>query len=277
MVSAADLPGASHLVLAPGVAHLDPQTAVFEAMLDGWARQQRTRFLQPGTIAGRVRKIRRMSEFTNDYPWSWDCADVEEFIDTRRHCGRRIAVSTARLYEHTLRTFLDFVTDPRYGWSAECMQRFDVAPSQLLHSGNTVVHVNEYEGNPHRRPLTYDEVQRLFDAADTRVDDIRTRHRKGALGALRDAALLKTIYAFGLRRREAWGWIWPTYATIRRSPRSDAAVPCSCDGVNPRAVDHPNAAPSSPCPRWTGSCRFYTSGSMRSALISVSERIRHCG
>ncbi|MDJ0363268.1 site-specific integrase, partial [Rhodococcus sp. H29-C3] len=110
MVSAADLPGASHLVLAPGVAHLDPKTAVFEAMLDGWARQQRARFLKPETIAGRELKIRRMTEFTNDYPWSWRCADVEEFIDTRRHCGRRITVATARLYEHTLRTFLEFVT-----------------------------------------------------------------------------------------------------------------------------------------------------------------------
>ena len=29
--------------------------------------------------------------------------------------------------------------------------------------------------------------------------------RKGALAAQRDAALLKTVYAFGLRRREAWG------------------------------------------------------------------------
>lgn len=216
MVSATDLPGASHLVLASGVTHLDPQTAVFEAMLDGWARQQRVRFLKPGTIAGRSSKIRRMTEYTNDYPWLWTCSDVEEFIDTRRHCGQRIAVSTARLYEHTLRTFLDFVTDPRYGWPNECMQRFGAAPSQLLHKDNTVVHVNEYEGSPHRRPLTYDEVQLLFDAADSRVDDIRTRHRKGALGAMRDAALLKTIYAFGLRRREAWGLDLPD---LRHNPK----------------------------------------------------------
>ena len=34
-----DLAGAAHLVLAAGVVHLDPQTAVFEAMVGGWARQ----------------------------------------------------------------------------------------------------------------------------------------------------------------------------------------------------------------------------------------------
>ncbi|MGF6885039.1 hypothetical protein ABIA39_003386 [Nocardia sp. GAS34] len=33
MGRAADLPGAAHLVLAPGVVHLDPATAVFEGML----------------------------------------------------------------------------------------------------------------------------------------------------------------------------------------------------------------------------------------------------
>jgi len=45
-------------------------------------------------------------------------------------------------------------------------------------------------------------VQALFDAADGRVEEIRRRHRKGALPAMRDAAMLKTIYAFGLRRQE---------------------------------------------------------------------------
>lgn len=37
------------------------------------------------------------------------------------------------------------------------------------------------------------------------MGQIRERGRKGALTALRDAALLKTVYAYGLRRREAYG------------------------------------------------------------------------
>jgi hypothetical protein len=48
-------------------------------------------------------------------------------------------------------------------------------------------------------------VQRLFDAADDLVDVVRARRRKGLLAAHRDAAILKTVYAYGLRRREAWG------------------------------------------------------------------------
>jgi hypothetical protein len=37
---AAGLPGAAHLMLAAGVAHLDPSSAMFEAMLEGWATHE---------------------------------------------------------------------------------------------------------------------------------------------------------------------------------------------------------------------------------------------
>ena len=50
--------------------------------------------------------------------------------------------------------------------------------------------------------MTYDEVQTLFDTVDGRVDQARAQGRKGALTAMRDAAMLKTVYAYGLRRNE---------------------------------------------------------------------------
>ena len=43
----------------------------------------------------------------------------------------------------------------------------------------------------------------FFDHCDARVSDRRARGRKGALAAFRDAAMFKTIYAWGLRRQEA--------------------------------------------------------------------------
>jgi hypothetical protein len=62
---AADLSGAAHLVLAQGVVHLDPATAVFEGMLEGWARQQRTRFLKwDSTIKPRLSLVRRLAPNT---------------------------------------------------------------------------------------------------------------------------------------------------------------------------------------------------------------------
>lgn len=217
MADTADRPGVAHLVLAPGVAHLDPETAVFGAMLDGWAMQQGARFLQPATIEQRRGLLRRLAEFTNDYPWNWQCADLEEFIANCRRGTKPIVVSTARIYEITLRQFLTYVTDPRYGWPQECRERFGVAPRQLLHEENSIVHVTEHEGDPRRRELTYDEVQALFDAADARVERIRAHHRKGATAAMRDAALLKSVYAYGIRRREAWGL---DLADLRHNPKA---------------------------------------------------------
>lgn len=103
------MPGAARLVLADGVVHLDPEPAVLEAMLDGWALQQRTRFLRESTINPRIALVRRLARFTNEYPWQWDPAEVEAFFDdlrTRRP-GRPLAVSTARNYQNDLRLFFD--------------------------------------------------------------------------------------------------------------------------------------------------------------------------
>jgi integrase len=98
--------------------------------------------------------------------------------------------------------FCDYLTDARYEWPRQCRDRFGQVPVQVCHEWNTVAHLNEYEGRPGRRPLTYDEVQRLFDYLDERVERIAGSGRKGALAALRDAQMIKTCYAFGLRRNE---------------------------------------------------------------------------
>jgi len=213
-----DLPGAAHLVLADGVVHLDPAEAAFEAMLEGWARQQRTRFLNvDGTIKPRLALVRRFAEFTGDYPWRWRPEDVEAFMDSLRAHRPGFSVSTGRNYQNGLRLFGDYVTDARYGWPARCVELFGEAPAQILHEWNTVTHSSDYEGGPGRRPLTYDEVQLLFDTADGRVEEIRSRRRKGALAAMRDAAILKTVYAFGLRRQEA---TMLDVADLRHNPKA---------------------------------------------------------
>jgi integrase len=53
-----------------------------------------------------------------------------------------------------------------------------------------------------KRAFTLDELQALFDHADEQVARIRAAGRKGCLPAFRDATLLKTAYAYGLRRNE---------------------------------------------------------------------------
>ncbi|TDD16526.1 hypothetical protein [Nonomuraea diastatica] len=157
--------------------------------------------------------------FTNAYPWEWTPADGEAFIAHLRSGGGRrpITMSTGRGYEAMLALFMEVITDPRYGWSQECQSRFGQAPQQIFHEDNRVTHVSEFEGQPHRRPLTYEEVQALFDAADGRAEDKQTRGRKGALTAMRDSALLKTFYAYGLRRKEACRL---DLSDLRRNPKA---------------------------------------------------------
>lgn len=172
-------------------------------MLTGWERQQQARFLNVvGTIRPRVALLRRFAVFTALYPWQWTPAEGEAWIAYLRSGDRPLLVSTARGYEITVRLFCEYLLDERYGWVRECVDRFGCAPQQVFFEDNSVVHTVEAESAPGRRPLTYDEVESLFGAADGLVEEIQTRGRKGGLAAARDAAMLKVVYAFGLRRQE---------------------------------------------------------------------------
>jgi len=211
-----DLPGSAHLVLAGPVAYLDPAPAVFDAMVTGWSAQQRSRFLTERTVAARVWVVRRFAGFTGLYPWQWKPAEVEAFTVSLLAAPRPAAHSTVRNYQDAIRLFCGYLTDARYGWVAECQRRFGEVPAQVCHEWNTVGHLAEVEGRAGRRALTFDEVQQLFEALEARAGEVILRGRKGVLAALRDAALLKTIYAFGLRRREA---AMLDVADLRRNPR----------------------------------------------------------
>jgi site-specific recombinase XerD len=194
--------GSARLELASGVAYMNEPAAVFDAMVAGWANQQRSRMLGDRTVSSRLGLVRRFAEFAERRPWEWTPADVEEFTVSLTSGDGRLALSTIRGYHLTLRMFCDYLTDPRYEWARVCEDRFGQVPSQVCHEWNTVAHLNDYEGRPQRRPLTYGELQDLFDYLDDRVDKIAASGRKGSLAALRDSAMLKTAYAFGLRRNE---------------------------------------------------------------------------
>ena len=90
-----ELPGAAGLVLAGNVVPLDPEPAVLAAMLEGWGRQQRARFLQDRTIAARARLVRRLAEFSGQYPWQWNAAEIEAFFGSLR-CGGRCPMTRSR-------------------------------------------------------------------------------------------------------------------------------------------------------------------------------------
>jgi hypothetical protein len=219
--------GSAALVLVDGATPLRPEPALFEAMLDGWRRQRLSRRLSSSLIAGRERIVRRFTEF-GGWPWQWTSAQVEAWSATGGW-----AHSTVRSYQGALAMFLGYVCDPRYGWVAECEQRVGARPVQVCHEDNLAVHVADYEGRPERRPLTRQELQAFFDAADGRVERAAASRRKGWLATFRDATLFTVVYGWGfadvkwrcsmwlisrsIRPHRSWvGSVWCMSAMARR-------------------------------------------------------------
>jgi integrase/recombinase XerC len=189
------------MYLASGVALLRPEDQVFEAMLDGWRNQQLARNLAFSTIEGRENRVRAFARHAEAFPWRWTPQLADDwFSDLRAVRGN--ARSTLRSYQEALRAFCGYLIDPAYQWARECETRFGTHPVQVCHEWNTAVHVQEAEAEPAKRAFTIEELQAFFDHADEQVTAIRGKGRKGWLPAFRDAALLKTAYAFGLRRNE---------------------------------------------------------------------------
>lgn len=195
------MPGASSLTLVSGVSLLRPDAQVFEAMLEGWQRQQASRNLSSRTIEVSQAVVRRFQTHSGEFPWRWSPAHLEEWTSDLRGV-HHLARSTIRSYQLQVRSFLRYACDPVYGWDRVCETRFGTHPVQICHDWNTAVHTAEVEAEPTRRALTRAEVQSLFDAADDAVEAAAQRGRKGFATAFRDATMLKVCYGFGLRRRE---------------------------------------------------------------------------
>lgn len=176
---------------------------MFRSMLGSWGHQQLGRGLSPDTVSGREGIVRRFCDFSERYPWSWQASDLDEYSSHLRSMGRQR--STVRGMHGTLKVFCDYLTSPDYDWVELCEAQFGDVPSQICMEWNTTKHVEEFEGRPSNRSMTYDEIEQFFAHADSKVDAVARSGKKGALSALRDAQMFKTAYAYGLRRAELRG------------------------------------------------------------------------
>ena len=196
-------PQSGGVVPLGNVSLLRPAEQFFNEMLAGWTAQQTSRMLTAQTIETRASQVRRFADFCNTPPWEWSPADVEEWTTSLVSGPRPLAVSTVRVHQNAVALFCDYLIDHRYGWVDRCVDLFGTHPTQVCHEWNTVIHTSDHEARPAVRPLSRLELQTLFDYADDLVDRARSSGRKGWQTLFRDATLFKTIYAFGLRRREA--------------------------------------------------------------------------
>jgi len=198
-----DVEGELERVFGEGVHPLHLEQALFDAILAGWIRQQRSRMLCGATIGARERLVRRLQVHAGLWPWQWRAEHLEEWIEDLVLPPGRLHVSTLRNYQVVIRLFCEYLLDRRYPWHAICCERLDCEPVQIVDERNLIIHTGDFEADPARRPLTRDELQAFFDHCDAQVSGRRALKRKGSLAALRDAALFKTIYGWGLRRQEA--------------------------------------------------------------------------
>lgn len=187
--------------LKTGMGVLNAEESVWLAMLDGWGAQQVSRNLSVGTVEHRRADVVRFRHYADAYPWSWNVAVVEEFFLELRAL-RGAAHTTMLGYQSSLRLFLEFLTNPGYGWGELCWERFGEHPAQVFHEWNTARHSQPAMGRTGKRPFTRDELQDLFDCADEKVMRIRASGSKGWIPAHRTATIMKTAYAWGLRRNE---------------------------------------------------------------------------
>lgn len=195
--------GSARLELVSGVALLREEDVVLEAMLEGWAKQQLGgRGLSATFVKRRQALVRQFLEHSGEYPWRWTAAHLDEWsADLVAVEGK--AKSTIRQHHDAIRAFESYLIGPQYRWVEECRARFGTHPVQICFESNTTAHLVDYEGNPDRRPMTREELQRFFDYADGRVERAVRSGRKGALAAYRDATVFKVMYAFGLRCTES--------------------------------------------------------------------------
>lgn len=189
-------------VFGAGVRPLHFESALFEAMLAGWRRQQVAGYLKAKTIRANEVGVRRFQEHVGCWPWEWRASHVDEYFEDLLSRPERLARSTLRAYQLRLKVFSEYACDRRYPWAAICEREFGCGPGQLFDVRNLVAHLDEFEGDPRRRPLTVDELEAFFAAGEDRIARCRAAGRKGSLQAWRDDAMFKVKFAWGLRRAE---------------------------------------------------------------------------
>ena len=179
----------------------DQAAGLFTEMLAGFTSFQTARGRETASIAKQLSLLRDLAAYASAWPWEWT-AELMDGLSVYLKDERGLARSTLRARQGTVRLFMAYLTNPAYAWAARCRELFGVAPIQVCHDWNTTRHLEAYEGTPERRPLDDAEKQRLFAAADARVEGTRASSDKGLVTAWRDSAMLKLLYGSGCRISE---------------------------------------------------------------------------
>lgn len=189
------------------------------AMLDGWAHAQLAQGFQQRTANRRERTVKRFIDWSGKYPWQWSQLEADDFSAELRGI-HHLAPSTVRAIQNDLALFLVYIADPLYPWAQHCSELLGepfvpISPRRMAHR-------QEGPESPDKRPFTTAELQTFFDFADDEVERILRSGLRGGLAAYRDAVAFKTMYAWGLRRRELCHLKVVDFSRNIRAPRFGA-------------------------------------------------------
>jgi integrase/recombinase XerC len=90
-------------LFGPGVRPLRLEEALFDAVLAGWRAQQAARHLAESTKRDREVLVRRFRAHIGLWPWQWEALHVDEWLEDLGGPPRRLAVSTLRGFQGSLR------------------------------------------------------------------------------------------------------------------------------------------------------------------------------
>lgn len=139
---------------------------MFQAMVEGWAADQRRRALAESTIECRLLVVRRFVEFCDQYPWRWRMADIDDWTGTLLSARRPVARSTMRSYQRTLGMFCAYLRDSDPEWAVVCEECFGVPLPRICQQWNSIASAAPSKSGPGNAALSRQQLEAFFDDAD---------------------------------------------------------------------------------------------------------------
>lgn len=132
----------------------------------------------------------------------WHCFE-EDFESWSAYLGieRNLAPSSQRHYQTVIRGLFEYViNNPRF--STAIQQLYGIRVVQICTPENCIPHVQDRELKREREALTYDELQKLFDAIHNAAIEAKRFASKEQYPLLRDKAMFFMTYVTGFRLSE---------------------------------------------------------------------------
>ncbi len=148
----------------------------------------------------------------------WHCVE-EDFECWSAHLGieRSLAVSSQRHYQGVIHGLFEYIVqNPRF--SSAIHQLYGIRVIQICTSENMIPHVQDRELKSEREALTYDELQKLFDAIHNAAIQAKRFASKEQYPLLRDKAMFFMTYVTGFRLSEVIGMNIGSFSPNPRIP-----------------------------------------------------------